>query len=520
MMLWALLKIVIFFTIAAALTFGAGFVTELGGDVRIDAYGWEFTLSPLASVIGLGLLFVLVWLVVFLFGILRAFIRFLLGDETALSRYFDRNRERRGFEALSEGMMALAAGEPEQARSKAAKAERLLGRPDLTRLLTAQAAEASGDKGGAIAAYKDLLEDDRTRFAALHGLLRLKLAQGETDKALKLAEKAFALRPRHEGVQDTLFRLQTGGADWASARETLRAKVRARSLPRDVHARRDAVLALADAQEKAEAGDRRAAGIAAIEANKLSPALVPAAVLAARAHLADGAERKAAKAIKAAWTAQPHPDLAAAFAEIEPGETPAQRLKRFEQLLKIAPDHAEARLLRAELALAAEDFPAARRALGDMADSAPSLRVFTLMAAAERGMGAPDREVRAWLARALNAPRGPQWLCTSCNHIHAGWQPVCENCGSFDTLDWRDPPKTDEPGQAVTAALLPLIVGSLEEDREEETPEAENPQDATATAADPAPEAPAESAAADLEGIVQDAPVLPEDAQNTHSAGR
>jgi HemY protein len=40
-----------------------------------------------------------------------ALLRFINGDETALSRYFDRNRERRGFEALSDGLMALASGE-------------------------------------------------------------------------------------------------------------------------------------------------------------------------------------------------------------------------------------------------------------------------------------------------------------------------------------------------------------------------------------------------------------------------
>jgi HemY protein len=38
-------------------------------------------------------------------------LRFLNGDETAISRYFNRRAERKGFEALAEGMMALAAGE-------------------------------------------------------------------------------------------------------------------------------------------------------------------------------------------------------------------------------------------------------------------------------------------------------------------------------------------------------------------------------------------------------------------------
>ena len=67
-----------------------------------------------------------------------------------------------------------------------------------------------------------------------------------------------------------------------------------------------------------------------------------------------------------AWESQPHPDLAAAFAEIAPDETPVQRIKRFVMLTRIKPDHPETKMLLAELNIAAEDFPAARRALGNV----------------------------------------------------------------------------------------------------------------------------------------------------------
>ena len=46
-----------------------------------------------------------------LLGFLVALFRFLMGDETAISRYFSRSRERRGFDALSDGMVAVAGGD-------------------------------------------------------------------------------------------------------------------------------------------------------------------------------------------------------------------------------------------------------------------------------------------------------------------------------------------------------------------------------------------------------------------------
>jgi HemY protein len=152
-----------------------------------------------------------------------------------------------------------------------------------------------------------------------------------------------------------------------------------------------------------------------------------------------------------------HPDLAAVFAEIEPDETPGARLKRFKPLIAQHPDHDETKLLQAEMLIAAEDFPAARRALSDLIDRHPTQRALAIMAAIERGEGADDAVVRGWLAKALVAPRGPQWCCDKCQAIHAEWHPICTNCGSFDTLSWREPQESIAQS-ARGAELLPLLV--------------------------------------------------------------
>jgi HemY protein len=458
-MLWSLAKVLLFVTLIAAATVGAGRLIDTGGGLRIALAGWEFTLGPLQAVIAALVVVGLLWLVLRIVGLLIAVLRFLSGDETAISRYFDRNRERRGYAALSEAMLALASGEGRVAMARAAKAERLLHKPELTTLITAQAAQLSGDRERAKEAYKALLADERSRFVGIRGLMRLKLDEGDTATALKLAEKAFALKPRHAETQDLLLKLQAGASDWAGARATLGAKLKSGALPRDVYRRRDAVLALQEARTVVDEGATIEAREAAIAANRQSPDLIPAAAMAARSYIAQGNARHATRVLKKAWEAQPHPDLAAAFAEIAPDETPRDRLKRFRTLTALHPDHEETRLLLAELAIAAEDFPEARRALGDLPQSHPTARALTIMAAIERGTGADDAVVRGWLARALTAPRGPQWVCESCHNIHAAWQPVCGNCGAFDTLAWTEPPGTGGPSPTQTE-MLPVLVGA------------------------------------------------------------
>ncbi len=480
-MLWSIIKIVVFFALVAALAWGAWYVLDMQGGVTIQAAGIEVTLTPIMAVLALIALIIAVWLFLKLFGLLIAVLKFINGDETALSRYFDRSRERKGFQALSEGMMALASGEGRVAMAKAARAERYLNKPELTNLLTAQAAEMTGDRRRAEQVYKRLLEKDETRFVGVRGIMKQKLADGDTDTARQLAAKALELKPKHEETQDTLLQLQAQAEDWAGARNTLRTKLRTGTIPKDVHKRRDAVLALSEAKGVLDEGKDIEAREAAIEANRMSPDLVPAAVLAARGYVEQGKKKYAVRVIKKAWTAQPHPDLAAAFAAIEPDETPQERIKRFKQLTKLAPDNRETKLLEAELLIAAEDFPGARRALGNLAEDAPDARALTIMAAIERGEGASDAVVKGWLARALSAPRGPQWVCDKCQHIHPEWAPVCENCGGFDTLSWRSPPVSTMP-TPTGVEMLPLIVGSIEDQTDtaphEDTPTEDDVVDA------------------------------------------
>lgn len=459
-MFFSLIKIILFIAAVTLLTFGATQLMNVDGGATIGIAGYEITLSPLQMVFALVALVVAVWLLLKLGTFLIASFRFLNGDETAISRYFDRNRERRGFEALSEGMMALASGEGHLAMTKAARADKLLNKPQLTNLLTAQAAEMTGDRKTAEQTYKKLLEDDKTRFVGVRGIMKQKLKEGDTDTALKLAEKAFALKPKHEETQDVLLKLQAEKEDWKGARATLGAKLKSGSLPRDVHKRRDAVLALSEARGILDDNSIEAQE-AAIEANRLSPDLIPAAVMAAQGYIEQGNDRYAARVLNKAWASLPHPDLAAAFAAIAPNEDPAARIKRFRSLVKQSPDHPETRMLLTELQIAAEDFPEAKRALGDLVETDPTARSLTLMAAIEKGMGADDSVVRGWLARALTAPRGPQWICNNCQHIHSEWTPTCDNCGSLDTLAWKTPP-ISEVAMPNGTEMLPLIVGEQE----------------------------------------------------------
>ncbi|SET60888.1 heme biosynthesis protein HemY [Oceanicella actignis] len=460
-MIWLLLRAAVFVALVLAGAWGVSMLLDTPGGVELTWNGRSYLFDPLtfAGLILAG--FAALWLLFKLVGLLIAIARLIGGDETALSRFFNSSSQRRGVNAMAESLIALAEGDARRAVERAEKAGRLLDHPELTNLVGAQAASLAGDKARAQAYLKALARDERTQAIGVKGLMKQAMEEGDVERALLLGRRAFALRPRDAEVMSSLFDLETRAEDWAAARRMLAAEVRAGVLPRDVGARRDAVLALAEAREALEKGDLARARDAALEANRRAPDLAPAAVAAAERLMAEGRKRRAEKILRKAWKLAPHPDIARAYAALEPDEDPVARRRRFRALIAENPDHKESRMLEAELALAAEDFPGARAALGDLPTTEPTTRALAIMAAAERGSGADEHVVRAWLAKALSAPRGERWTCEACGHVHDEWRPLCERCRAVDSLAWKQPEGAGE-STAAESAMLPLIVGALE----------------------------------------------------------
>ena len=462
-MIKSIINIIIFISIVSVFSFAVTQFAKTNDEFQIILSNIEITFSPIAVIIAVVVGLIVIWLVFKICNFLIATYRFLNGDETAISRYFDRSREKKGFQALSDGMIALALGENRTATIKAYRANKLLGKPEVTNLLSAQAAEQSGDRKEALRFYKALINQEKTKFVGILGIMKQKLEDGDKESALELAHQANSIKPKDNTVLTTLFELQVEKNNWTGAQKTLNTKYKSGLLPKDIFIRRNAILNLATAKE--DSGENSIT--AAINANKASPELIPAAVLTASIHMKNRKKRLATNILRKAWDKLPHPDLAAAFANLEPSESANERFNRFKPWIKVHKDTPEVIMLEAELALAAENYTGARKIMGELAETSPTARSLTIMAAVERGTGAAEAVVRGWLAKALGAKYGPMWTCTKCNNIYKEWLPICEQCKAFDTLEWMEteiPSKIDK-----STELLPLIIGELGKEQDPST---------------------------------------------------
>ncbi|MGF1552931.1 MAG: heme biosynthesis HemY N-terminal domain-containing protein [Paracoccaceae bacterium] len=413
-MLNSILKVAIFIAIAAALIFGAHYLLTApeGDGVLITFRGDEVQVRPIIAVLAIIAAYIAVYLLVRSVGFALGLFSFIVGGDSSFRRYFERGEERRGAEALAQTFQAIEAGDTKRAKQKAKIAESKLKRPELSRLASAKAAELSGDKARAKSYYRALADHSETALVGVKGLLRLAESEGDRETALVLAKTAASLKTDDRETLENLYVLQSHKYDWEGARETLGAMKRANLLTEAETARRESMLALAQAAEKQDAGQEGEAMKQAVDAAKIDPTNVEA-LEKATAYLVDtGATKQAAKLVHDAWRTEPGPKIAAIHAGLEPDETPDKRRDRFESLFEANPEHAQTRYTRAELALVERKWDEARAELRKLGETEPSARYCAIRAAIARGEGRPESEVRTWLVRGIGAPGSAEGMIT------------------------------------------------------------------------------------------------------------
>jgi HemY protein len=420
-------------------------------------------------------------------GVLVAFIAMIAISAAALYRFWrflrraPRNlatarrarRRRQGYRFLTQGMVAVAAGDSREAARLAKKADRLLQEPPLTMLLSAQAAQLDGDENAAQHYFEAMLDEPDMAFLGVRGLMTQAIKLGDSAQALTLAERAAVLRPKAKWVVEELFAQQIAVGDWDAAADTMAQAERRKTVDRALSQRRRAVLAVAQCAARDGAGGAENEGAAlkcAERGVKLDATLTPAVTALARLLAAAGKKGKAARVLEGAWRRDPHPELAAVYETIEAGGSNLDQVKRIQRLTAGNPDHIESKVALARVNLAADLWGEARRHLDaaiEISEDANvgvvdvGARVYRLMADIELAEHDDGAAAGHWLAKASRPDES--WMCEACGADHGAWRAVCGHCGEFDTLRWRIPrnlarapfPKTVAPAATVDALPTP-----------------------------------------------------------------
>ena len=423
-----MVRIILFLVLIALAAVGAAWVADQTGDVALSWGGWRAETSLPVFALCLGVVIIsamLAWTMV------RAFWR----TPGRIRRRRRERRQARGRHAITHGLLAIGHGDSATARAHANVARRHAAHDPLALLLHAQSAQLDGDREGAQRAFRAMAEREDTRLLGLRGLFVEAQRADDPVTAVMIAEEALKLAPASTWASHAVLGFRCAKGDWSGALTILDNNLESGLIDKAAYRRQRGVLLTARALEL-ENFDRDLSRESVMEAVKLAPTLVPAAVLASKYESEAHQVRRSMRIVEAAWLAHPHPDLADAYAHVKLGNSARQRLVRVETLAAKAPGHIESGLAVARAAIDATEFARAREALAPFI-AAPTQRVAMLMAEIERAEHGDSGRARAWTLRAVRALHDPVW--TADGYVSDRWRPVSPVSGRLDAFQWQTP---------------------------------------------------------------------------------
>lgn len=427
-----MLRIVLFLVLIALAAAGAAWVADQPGEVVMTWGGWRASPTIPVFVLLLGLF---AMAIVLLWSALTATWR-LPGR---MRRRRHEKRHARGRHAITHGLLAIGHGDTALARRHAEAARRHAPNDPLALLLHAQSAQLEGNRDEARRVFRVMAEREDTRLLGLRGLFIEAQRADDAVGAVMIAEEAIKLSPSSTWASHAVLGFRCARGDWSGALAILDSNLAAGLIDKAAYRRQRGVLLTARALEL-ETMDRDVARESVMEAIKLAPTLVPAAVLAAKFESEAHQVRRAMRLVEAAWLANPHPDLADAYAHVKLGDSARQRLQRVETLAaKTSADkagHVEGQLAIARAAIDASEFARARAVLAPYVND-PTQRVALLMAEIERTEHGDGGRARAWTLRAVRARHDPAW--TADGYVSDRWRPVSPVTGRLDAFQWQTP---------------------------------------------------------------------------------
>jgi HemY protein len=448
-----MLRVFLFLLAVLALGIGFSWLADRPGDLAVTFGGYQYEVTLMVAAVAIV---AIVAAVMILWWLLKS----IWNSPYAVARHFRARRRDRGYQSLSTGIIAAGAGDLSRARQMNKQAAKLVSadQEPLIHLLEAQTLLLEGDHAAARKKFEAMLDDAELRPLALHGLYREAERLGDRGAARHYAAEAVSLAPQLIWAAEATLEEKAEEGDWDAALKLLDAQRAVGQVEKRTANRRRAVLLTAKAMSVLDA-DPLSAKNAALEAHRLEPDFVPAAMTAAKALFRQDDLRRGAKILEAAWKKTAHPQIAETYVHARSGDSTRDRLTRAQKLASLRQNNPESSLAVARAALDAGDFKLAREKADAAIRQQPREGAYLLRADIEEAETGDQGRVRAWLARAVRAPRDPVWEADGA--VSEDWKPVSPVTGRLDAFAWREPP--ERLGQVIEPDLLEPPAEAVEE---------------------------------------------------------
>ena len=209
-----MIRVALFLVLLALVALGVAWFADRPGEIVLTWQGWRVTTSLMVAAVAFLALFaasLLIW----------SILRFLLGTPQRVVHFLEERKQLRGWRAISRGLIAVGSGNALLAQRSSTEAKKLLAAEPLVLLLSAQAAQLSGDSKGAEGDFRDMLAHEETKLLGLHGLFVEAQRRDDATAALAFAEEASRIDPAVAWAGDAVLEFRCRAGDWSGALHAL-----------------------------------------------------------------------------------------------------------------------------------------------------------------------------------------------------------------------------------------------------------------------------------------------------------
>lgn len=452
-----MIKTIWFFTKIAIIAGAGVWLATRQGTVSLSLMDYDITVQT-------GLFFLALFILFTAFLTLYRLVRAVLLTPKAIAKYQERDKQKKGYRALTQGLVAVAAGDSEKANEYAKKSKDFM--PDqnaLHLLLSAQAAQLNGDDNAAEKYFKELSDNEDAGFLGLRGLLTDALKEKNFTAALDYARQAQDAYPGRGWLLKIVYDLEIKNHQWDKAVSTGKLAVKAGGMSQETATSDRVAIHLMRGDYERDQGENKAALKEYEAAYKRDPNFVPTVVRLVRFYLDQNKQKKAADLIRKTWKNAPHPDLAMLWAEIAPpkgtkNNANVKRLKWFEDLVALNPDSYDGQIAAANAAMDMGYWGEARAYLNQAESIHPSASLYRLMAIAEQNSGDNEAIIHAMMEKASEGLPDKSWYCMQTGLIYQDWSAIAMPHEGFNTIVWGVPGEKKLEAQNDNALVAPRLL--------------------------------------------------------------
>ena len=313
---WALFKILLGVSALGWLLSNPGSVVLVWQGWRIDTYTSVLVIAVVVLSWGLYRLFRFLWFMKMMPERLR---------QQRTVRHYEM-----GMSSLTNGFIAISESNHKEAKRSLQRAERYLQNPTLTGLLAVQTAQLAGDEGQIKDNLLALLDNEKTSYLGLRGLLQQALKKGDWKLANSLADDALKLRPKSVWVVEKSLMIKARMGDFDNAMTVLEKAIGSHVLEKKDYQKRKANLLYHMAQQNIAKQDYDEALENLKQAQKLDSGNVDIVTMGVDILLSNQDIKTLEKWIETLWTIEPNQHLFRKYrmARMLPEQKQQARLKR------------------------------------------------------------------------------------------------------------------------------------------------------------------------------------------------